>query len=183
MRPESEYPEAQQMALNMGLIQKVANRGYAMMCAAPNRRNDLEFEDLVSECQIIFMKARDKFDPGMGYQFSTYFYVAAWNRLKAILLKPVVAEVHVEEMDLIDYDSYGYDIGMLTCETFLDSLGAADRMLVDGYLFDEADEEDGKPRTTSFSGYMKSHGYSAGQVQKARERIRLAAYKTGMYDK
>jgi RNA polymerase primary sigma factor len=58
---------------NMGLVEKIANR-YV------NQRHKLEYEDLVSIGKLGLIKAIERFNPDMGYQFSTY--ATYWIRQK-----------------------------------------------------------------------------------------------------
>jgi RNA polymerase primary sigma factor len=52
--------------LNQGLIEQIAGR------YEKSSRHKLDFDDLVSVGKMGLLKAIDKFDPKLGYQFSTY---------------------------------------------------------------------------------------------------------------
>jgi RNA polymerase primary sigma factor len=60
---------AQIVNLNQGLIERIAGR------YEKSSRHKLDFDDLVSVGKMGLLKAIDKFDTKMGYQFSTY---ATW---------------------------------------------------------------------------------------------------------
>jgi RNA polymerase sigma factor (sigma-70 family) len=65
---------------NVGLIHVMSKRGYARLQSAGV---GLDYEDVFQEMAITFLKAYEKFDASRGFKFSTYFYMAAFNRLNS----------------------------------------------------------------------------------------------------
>ncbi|NKE03998.1 sigma-70 family RNA polymerase sigma factor [Mesobacillus selenatarsenatis] len=65
---------SQIVSLNQGLVEKVAGK------YQNTSRHKLDFDDLVSIGKFGLLKAIDRFDPKMGYQFSTY--ATYWIRQK-----------------------------------------------------------------------------------------------------
>lgn len=45
------------------------------------RSTGLDFDDLVQECWVVVIRAKDGYDPRRGAKFSTYAYRAMWNHL------------------------------------------------------------------------------------------------------
>ncbi|TCS84496.1 sigma-70 family RNA polymerase sigma factor [Tepidibacillus fermentans] len=81
---------------NMGLIEKVAMK-YGNMS-----HHDLEFDDLVSIGKFGLLKAIEKFDPQLGYQFSTY--ATHWIRqaiTRAIMYEGTTIRIPVHLYDKI----------------------------------------------------------------------------------
>jgi hypothetical protein len=70
---KAEYYKA-----NVGLVHTVSRKGYTRLLAA---RVTIDYEDVFQEMSIVFLKAYEKFDASLGFQFSTFFYRAAFNRL------------------------------------------------------------------------------------------------------
>lgn len=65
---------------NIGLIHTVARKGHTRLLRAGVA---LDYEDVFQEMAITFLKAHKMFDPAKGFQFSTYFFMAAYNRLNS----------------------------------------------------------------------------------------------------
>lgn len=88
-------------AENIGLVRQVAWKGYQRLVAIGAV---LEFEDLVQELSITFMRAYDKFDEANGAKFSTYFMHAAYNDLNKIARRHEIERVDmgVRSMEEID---------------------------------------------------------------------------------
>lgn len=75
-------------AENVGLVKQVAWKGYQRLIAIGAT---MEFDDLVQELSVTFVRAYDKFDESNGAKFSTYFVHAAYNDLNK-LAKRIEAE-------------------------------------------------------------------------------------------
>lgn len=69
---------------NRGLIQKVARGCYAR-CQAVGLA--LDYEDVVQELSLTFVKAWRQFDPSRGFQFSTYYVMAARHQFNRFIDK------------------------------------------------------------------------------------------------
>jgi len=67
---------------NMRLIKKVAYTVHARRFAPLGLPMDKE--DLVQELVVVWLGCVEKFDPTSGFQFSTYFMRAAYNRVNRI---------------------------------------------------------------------------------------------------
>jgi RNA polymerase sigma factor (sigma-70 family) len=65
---------------NVGLVHSVSRKGFARLTAA---RVGIDYEDVFQEMSMVFLKAYQGFDESRGFKFSTYFYMAAYNRLNA----------------------------------------------------------------------------------------------------
>lgn len=63
---------------NVGLVHTVSRKGYTRLLAA---RVTIDYEDVFQEMSIVFLKAYNGFDASKGFKFSTYFFMAAFNRL------------------------------------------------------------------------------------------------------
>lgn len=66
---------------NTGLIHQVARKGYARMSAIGA---NLDYEDLFQELSITFIKSYEALDVERNGKFSTYFFMAARNRINAL---------------------------------------------------------------------------------------------------
>jgi len=66
---------------NSGLIHTVARKGYGRLQAIGS---GMEYDDLVQDLTVVFIKSYDKFDEASGNRFSTYFMAAAFNRINRI---------------------------------------------------------------------------------------------------
>lgn len=75
MTPSAEFYQA-----NIGLVHTIARRGFARLAAA---RVPIDYEDVFQEMSMVFVKAMNGFDESKGFKFSTYFFMAAYNRLNA----------------------------------------------------------------------------------------------------
>lgn len=64
---------------NVGLARKIARKVFARLLAMGAA---VEYQDVEQEASIIMMRAYEKFDPNLGFQFSTYYYRAAYNELQ-----------------------------------------------------------------------------------------------------
>lgn len=65
---------------NVGLVHSVSRKGFARLTAA---KVGIDYEDVFQEMSMVFLKAYQGFDESRGFKFSTYFYMAAYNRLNA----------------------------------------------------------------------------------------------------
>jgi RNA polymerase sigma factor (sigma-70 family) len=65
---------------NVGLVHSVSRKGFARLTAA---KVGIDYEDVFQEMSLIFLKAYEGFDVSRGFKFSTYYYMAAYNRLNA----------------------------------------------------------------------------------------------------
>lgn len=63
---------------NMGLVHNVSRKGFARLAAA---KVVIDYDDVFQEMSIVFLKAFDKFDASKGFQFSTFYFMCAFNRL------------------------------------------------------------------------------------------------------
>jgi len=63
---------------NVGLVHTVSRKGYTRLVKA---RVTIDYEDVFQEMSMVFLKACDGFDESRGFKFSTYFFMAAYNRL------------------------------------------------------------------------------------------------------
>lgn len=63
---------------NVGLVHAVAKKGYTRLAAA---NVSVDYEDVFQEMAIVFLKAYEHFDASLGFQFSTFYYRSAYNRL------------------------------------------------------------------------------------------------------
>lgn len=67
---------------NKGLVRKVATKVFARLQAMGAA---VEYADVEQEASIIMMRTYDKFDPSLGFTFSTYFMKAAFYDLKKFI--------------------------------------------------------------------------------------------------
>lgn len=65
---------------NVGLVHSVSRKGFARLTAA---KVGIDYEDVFQEMSMVFLKAYQGFDESRGFKFSTYYYMAAYNRLNA----------------------------------------------------------------------------------------------------
>lgn len=65
---------------NVGLVHSVSRKGFARLTAA---KVGIDYEDVFQEMSMVFLKAYQGFDQSRGFKFSTYYYMAAYNRLNA----------------------------------------------------------------------------------------------------
>jgi RNA polymerase sigma factor (sigma-70 family) len=63
---------------NVNLVHAVARKGHARLTAA---NVGIDYEDVFQEMSVVFLKAYEHFDASLGFQFSTFFYRSAYNRL------------------------------------------------------------------------------------------------------
>lgn len=75
MTPSAEFYQA-----NVGLVHTVARKGFGRLTSAGV---GIDYEDVFQEMSLVFLKAMEGFDESKGFKFSTYFYMAAYNRLNA----------------------------------------------------------------------------------------------------
>lgn len=67
---------------NAGLARKVAFKVYHRLLAMGAA---VEYCDVEQEATIAMMAAYEKFDPALGFKFSTYYYRAAYNKLNGFV--------------------------------------------------------------------------------------------------
>lgn len=96
MPPVAEFYEK-----NKGLVHAVSRKGYARLQSAGV---GLDYEDVFQEMSIVFLKAYEGFDASKGFKFTTYYYMAAFNKLnnwaqKQISERLTYGVLSVEEMD------------------------------------------------------------------------------------
>ena len=63
---------------NVGLVHAMSKKGFARLQKAGVA---MDYEDVFQEMSVVFLKTYQGFDASKGFQFSTYFYIAAQNRL------------------------------------------------------------------------------------------------------
>ena len=63
---------------NVGLVHSVSRKGYARLVAA---KVGIDYEDVFQEMSVVFLKAYEHFDVSLGFQFSTFYFRSAYNRL------------------------------------------------------------------------------------------------------
>lgn len=83
---------------NVGLVHTVSRKGFARLSRA---RVVIDYDDVFQEMSIVFLKACAGFDPTRGFRFSTYFFMAAYNRLNvwaAALIKDRTLAASVEQL-------------------------------------------------------------------------------------
>lgn len=71
------------LVANKRLVYKFANRAFNSRLLP--FQHQIEFDDLVSELSLTWMRCTKKFDPNLGLQFSTYFYRAATNEVERMI--------------------------------------------------------------------------------------------------
>lgn len=65
---------------NVGLVHTVSRQGFARLQSAGVA---MDYDDVFQEMSMVFLKAYEKFDATRGFKFSTYFFMAAYNRLNS----------------------------------------------------------------------------------------------------
>jgi RNA polymerase sigma factor (sigma-70 family) len=105
---------------HVGLVHYAARKGYGRLVAmgAP-----VDYDDLVQELSVVFVKAFDGFSEECGYKFSSYYTRAAYNQINKIAEKVKEERVDngvrsVEEMAHRYSSATGTDIDdfdILTC--------------------------------------------------------------------
>lgn len=73
MLPISEYYDK-----NKGLVHAVSKKGYARFQSAGVA---MDYEDVFQEMSVVFLKAYEGFDESKGFKFTTYYYMAAQNKM------------------------------------------------------------------------------------------------------
>jgi len=86
---------------NVGLVHAVTKKGFARLQKAGVA---MDYEDVFQEMSVVFVKACEGFQADKGFKFSTYFFIAAQNKL-ASWTKKIIEErlvhkvVSIEEMN------------------------------------------------------------------------------------
>lgn len=89
---------------NVGLIHKISKRGYARLQAAGV---SMDYEDVFQEMAIVFLRAYEKFDAARGFKFSTYFYMAAFNRLNKWAQDLIDERINQGVVSIQELDTHG----------------------------------------------------------------------------
>lgn len=69
---------------NKGLVHAVSKKGYARFSGLGV---SMDYDDIFQEMSVVFLKAYEGFDDSKGFKFTTYFYMAAFNKLNSWLQK------------------------------------------------------------------------------------------------
>jgi RNA polymerase sigma factor (sigma-70 family) len=93
-------------AANKGLIHEIARRAYRRLVAIGA---GIEFDDLVQDLTIIFMRAYGSFDEARGVKFSTYFARCALNRANFIAKKFEIERIELGIRSVEELDGMGDD--------------------------------------------------------------------------
>jgi RNA polymerase sigma factor (sigma-70 family) len=112
---------------NKGLVCKVARKVHRRALAM---NAGLEYEDLEQEAALVMMRAYDKFDPNLGFQFSTYFFRAAYNELGRCL-KPFENDINVLGLSSMQA-AVGDDGESIDMESMIDGGHASPEQLMEG---------------------------------------------------
>ena len=86
---------------NKGLVHAVSKKGYARLQAAGI---GLDYDDVFQEMSVVFLKAYEGFDESLGNRFTTYYYMAAFNKINSWAQKMIderlrYGVVSIEEMN------------------------------------------------------------------------------------
>lgn len=73
-----DVPFDQFYAQNSGLVHKVSRKIYNRLLAMGA---SVEYNDIVQEATVVMIKAHERFDPSLGFKFSTYYYRSTYNEL------------------------------------------------------------------------------------------------------
>jgi len=63
---------------NVGLVHAVSRKGHLRLVKAGV---GVEYDDVFQEMSVVFLKAYKGFDATKGFKFSTYYFMAAYNKL------------------------------------------------------------------------------------------------------
>ncbi len=94
---------------NVGLVHSVSRKGYTRLLAA---RVTIDYEDVFQEMSVVFLKACDGFDESRGFKFSTYYFMAAYNRLNSwaqALIDDRMRYTSIDDMNSAGEDDYNLE--------------------------------------------------------------------------
>jgi DNA-directed RNA polymerase specialized sigma24 family protein len=106
---------------NIGLIHTVAGKGYRRLMGIGAC---IDYDDLVQELSLVFVKAYAKFDEGRG-KFSTYFTSSAYNELNEIAAKFEKERIEMRVASIEEMDRWeNTELGVLSVEEKIACLDA-----------------------------------------------------------
>lgn len=119
---------------NVGLARKVAFKVHHRLLAMGAA---VEFCDVEQEATIAMMAAYEKFNPELGFKFSTYYYRAAYNKLNAFACsyEKDRTVLGVTSISRLDDDGESFEL-----ELFSDS-GSPEQILEARQTLDEIERE------------------------------------------
>lgn len=80
--PVTKLPFEDFYKQNTGLVHRVARKVHARLLAIGAA---VQFEDVQQEATIAMMLAYERFDPSLGFKFSTYYVRSAYNNLNRFM--------------------------------------------------------------------------------------------------
>lgn len=80
-------------AANRGMIKTISGKVYGRLLSSGA---SMPYEDIEQEATIAMMRAWERFDPSLGFKFSTYYYRAAYNELNRFV------EPYCRDVDVLD---------------------------------------------------------------------------------
>lgn len=97
---------------HLGLIHKLARRGWGRLTSA---NVFVDFEDVVQEMSLTYVKAVEKYDPEYGVTFSAYLGRAIWNQFNKVAEKMIDTQVELKmtSLDAMSSNTDGDDFDVL----------------------------------------------------------------------
>lgn len=95
---------------NTGLVHAVSKKGYARLQSAGVA---MDYDDVFQEMSMVFLKAYEKFDASRGFKFSTYYFIAAYNKLNSWaqgLIEERIEHGVVSIQEMNDKDGEEFDL-------------------------------------------------------------------------
>lgn len=95
---------------NLGFVHQIARRCYGRLLEI---EASTQYDDVFADVREAFLLAHAKFDPDMGYAFTTYFGTAAYNRIN----RGAKSSEEERENGVMSLDGLGADEGSSILET------------------------------------------------------------------
>lgn len=154
------------------------------------KRNDLEFEDILSEAYLIYSMCLQNFKGNKNNKFSTYLYTNLWGRLRdycRVTIKPIY---HYEDKNFTNKDGEvsRYEESIISPEYEIDNADlmklAKEELSYEGFVVFQyivkREWEVGNKRTFPTNGSLAKHfGYTIDIMNSIMGEIRQFWNRTG----